>query len=299
MANFEKLRYVRLAVTDPAAASDFATRVIGLEQVDAPEGLAMFRSDSRDHTLVVQDRAGSDAKDSAPQILALELRDPDALAALVARLETAGYAVHPGTDADCADRRCHQLAWFRIRDGVRIDLVIRPQDSGWRYHGTRDAGITEFFGIAFASTDIAADTELWTTILGGKVADYVGDAVYIAIDDEHHRIALHPSDRDAILEMQFRVEGLHQLMQNKYVMESMQVPVVHGPGRRATSEQLFLSYRGPDGMLFGLVSEGIQRDFNDFHLPRQFPRTASSFCTWGSESTVAEYSAPNLQQLKR
>ena len=49
----EKLRYVRLGVNDTVAAADFARRIVGLQQIEAPEGLAMFRSDSRDHSLVI------------------------------------------------------------------------------------------------------------------------------------------------------------------------------------------------------------------------------------------------------
>lgn len=278
MPYIEKLRYVRLGVADPAATADFASRILGLQRIDAPDELAMFRSDSRDHSLVV----GAGIADA----LALQLRTPEALAELCSRLTAAGYPVSTGDPADCAQRRCRQLAWFQIRQGTRVELVVRPTDSGWRYFGTRDAGITEFFGVALASTDVAADTALWVDILDGTIADYLGDAVYIAIDDEHHRIAIHPSTRDGILEVQFRVEGLHQLMQNKYFLEGAQVPIVHGPGRRAVSEQLFLTFKGPDGVLFGLVAEGAAHGGS----PRQFPRKASSFCTWGSVAGIAEYS---------
>lgn len=124
------------------------------------------------------------------------------------------------------------MASFQVRAGVAIEIVVRPQDSGWRYHGPRDAGITDFSGVAFASTDVDADTAMWCDLLGGKVADYLGDAVYIALDDAHHRIALHPSERDAVLEVKYQVEGLHQLMQNSYFLQSAQVPVTAGPGRR-------------------------------------------------------------------
>lgn len=287
MSLIEKLRYVRLGVVDPEATADFATRVVGLQKIEAPDGVAMFRSDDRDHALVVQSLA--DAK--APEILALELRSPDLLTKMCNKLSAAGYVVTDGTAEECEQRRCKQMAHFRIRAGVRIEMLVRPQNSGWRYFGSRDAGITEFFGIAFASTDIEADTKLWIDLFGGKVADYLGDAVYIAIDDEHHRIAIYPSDRDGILEMQFRVEGLHQLMQNSYFLQSAQVPIAHGPGRRSVSEQVFLSYKSPDQMLFGLVTEGAQHPFNEPRTPRQFPRHSNSFCNWGSVSEIPEYSA--------
>lgn len=287
MSVIEKLRYVRLGVADPKATSDFATRIVGLEQIDAPEGLAMFRSDTRDHSLVVH--GGDD--DGATETLAVQVREPETLADLTSRLGAAGYEVTQGTDAECAARRCKSMAWFRIRKGPRIEIVVRPRDSGWRYHGTRDAGITGFSGVAFASTDVEADARLWTGIFGGRVADYLGEAVFVAIDDAHHRIAIHPSDRDAILEVQYQVEGLHELMRNNYFLQSAQVPICAGPGRRPMSEQLFLTFRGPDAVLFGYVAEGIERPLSEDHLPRQFARSDEGFCSWGSGSTVPEYSA--------
>jgi len=287
VTTIEKLRYVRLGVEDPAVVGHFATRILGLQRIDAPEGLQMFRSDSRDHTLALFQREGG----PGDQTLALEVRSSAALDDLCDRLAASGYQVERGSAEECAARRCRGLAWFTIRDAVRIELVLRPQDSGWRYFGSRDAGITEFFGVAFASTDVEADTALWTEIFGGKIADYVGDAVYVALDDEHHRIAIHPSNRDAILEVQFRVEGLQQLMQNNYFMQSAQVAIVSGPGRRPASGELFLTFKGPDGVLFGFVAEGDRHPFNEDRVPRQFPHANESFCAWGSHSTVPEYSA--------
>lgn len=181
------------------------------------------------------------------------------------------------------------MASFRIRHGVTIELVVRPLDCGWRYFPSRDAGITEFFGVAFASTDVAADVDLWTQVFNGRITDYVGEAVYIGIDDEHHRIAIHPSASDRLLEVQFRLESMHELMRNSYFLQSAQVAIAHGPGRRPTSQQVFLSFRGPDPVLFGFVAEGDKLPVNGDRLPRQFPRVAGSFCAWGSLGSVPEF----------
>lgn len=284
MVAIEKLCYVRLGVGDLDRARDFATRIVGLEPVAAPEGTAMFRSDFRDHTLVFL------PGDAAGQSLALELRTKEALNDSVRALTEAGYAVTMGDAAACAARRVKAFASFRVRNGVAIELVVRPLHSGWRCFPSRDAGIVEFFGVALASTDVEADIRLWTGIFNGRVTDYVGDAAYVAIDDEHHRIALHPSRSDRLLEVQFRLEGMHEVMRNSYFLQSMQVPVAHGPGRRPTSGQVFLSFEGPDAVLFGFVADGNKVSPSEDRLPRQFPRAAESFCAWGSVSDVPEFS---------
>jgi 2,3-dihydroxy-p-cumate/2,3-dihydroxybenzoate 3,4-dioxygenase len=284
MIAIEKLCYVRLGVADLRQAADFATRIVGLEPVGGPEETAMFRSDYRDHTLVLY------RSETPQQSLAIELRSEGTLEAATARLFEAGYVVARGDAALCQARRVKAMASFRIRDGVTIELVVRPLHSGWRYFPSRDAGITEFFGVAFASTDVATDVRLWTSIFDGAVTDYVGDAAYIALDEEHHRIAIHPSASDRLLEVQFRLESVHELMQNSYFLQSAQVAIAHGPGRRPTSRQVFISFKGPDPILFGFVAEGDKLPPNRDRVPRQFPRAPGSFCAWGSLSLESEFS---------
>jgi hypothetical protein len=51
---------------------------------------------------------------------------------------------------------------------------------------------------------------------------------------------------------------------------------------------MFLTFAGPDGVLFSYVTEGSTID-EAVHRPRQFRRLARSFCAWGSRSDVAEF----------
>jgi 2,3-dihydroxy-p-cumate/2,3-dihydroxybenzoate 3,4-dioxygenase len=283
MIAIEKLRYVRLGVADLRKTADFATRIVGLQQVKSADGTATFRSDYRDHTLELYQNNVSE------QTVAVELRSEQVLDTAALQLRDAGYAVTTGDTALCNARGVKAMVSFRVRDGATIELVVRPLHSGWRYFPSRDSGITEFFGVAFASKDVAADIRLWTSIFNGRISDYVGDAVYISIDEEHHRIAVHPSASDRLLEVQFRLEGMHELMQNSYFLQSAQVVIAHGPGRRPTSQQAFLSFRGPDPILFGFVADGDKLPRDQDRLPRQFPRDPGSFCAWGSLSREPEF----------
>ncbi|MBS8227310.1 VOC family protein [Vannielia litorea] len=272
----EKLAYVRRGVADLGRAAAFAEDIVGLQRVEAGEGVALFRSDARDHSLaLVEGEAGAS--------LGLELRDMGALKALEQRL--AGRETWRGSEAECAARRCKALLGLKLRGGLALEFVVRPLSSGWRYHGPRDAGICGLSGVVLASTDVEADVALWCEVLGARVSDWVGEGAYLAIDEAHHRVLLLPSARDGLLEVQFEVEGIDQVMQAGYFLQSQQVPVVSGPGRNPASGALFISYRGPEDMLFGYVGEGAAHD----GLARQFPGARSGFCAWGSDSTVAEY----------
>ena len=65
-------------------------------------------------------------------------------------------------------------------------------------------------------------------------------------------------------------------MQNSYFLQASQAKIVHGPGRRPTSNQIFLTFAGPDDMLFSYVTEGDVVADDAAHRPRQFPRARSS-----------------------
>ncbi len=282
MIQVEQVRYVRLGTPDLDAACDFASRVLGLQPVGRDDDQAWFRSDSRDHTLCYVRGEATD------QTIGIELRDADALARAEQELRAAGLDITTGDAAGNAARRVQDHVSVTPDGGPRVDLVVRPLHSGWRYFPSRDAGIAGFHGVALRAKDPAAALGFWTGLLSGRVSDYVGRSAYVRTDAAHHRLAVYESAGSGILEVQFAVEGVDQLMQDSYWLQGAQVPVVHGPGRRPASQQMFLSLRGPDGMLFGLVTAGSEITAAD-HLPRQFRRAADSLCAWGSRSEVPEW----------
>jgi 2,3-dihydroxy-p-cumate/2,3-dihydroxybenzoate 3,4-dioxygenase len=76
-------------------------------------------------------------------------------------------------------------------------------------------------------------------------------------------------------------------MRNHYVLRDLQIPVVHGPGRRPASGQLFVTFVGPADVLFSFVAEG-EVDAKG-RRPRQFPAGAEGLCDWGSECKISEF----------
>ena len=282
MIAIEQLRYVRLGTVDLPGAVKFATRILGLEVVDESPDQVSFRSDFRDHTLVFTEDA------NRAQTVGFELRDAEALERAADMLARHGYQIVPGTADAAAQRKVKAFLSFKDETGITIDLVVRPLHSGWRYFPFRDAGITGLEGVALRTTDINRSEALWTKVLTGRVSDWVGDAGYIRFDAAHHRLALHPSTFNGVLAVEFGVESVDQLMQASYFLQDAQVRIVHGPGCRPASGQMFLTFAGPDGVLFSFVAEG-QRIEEAQHRPRQFPRRAQSFCSWGSRSEIPEF----------
>jgi len=283
MIAIDQLRYVRLGTRDLSGAVDFAGRVLGLQLVNREENTACFRSDMRDYTLVFF------LGESTESAVGFEIHGRAQFDAAIAELACHGIEAAIGSEQACAARKVRALASFRDPDGNMIELVLRPLNSGWRHFPSRDAGIVGLHGVALRSRNVPACEALWTTLFSARVSDWVGDAAFLRFDRAHHRLAYYPSAGSGILSIDFGVENVDLLMRNNYFLRSAQVKIVHGPGRRPTSNQIFLTFAGPDETLFSFVTEGTDITDETTHRPRQFPRTGSSFCAWGSESDILEF----------
>jgi 2,3-dihydroxy-p-cumate/2,3-dihydroxybenzoate 3,4-dioxygenase len=223
------------------------------------------------------------------QSVGLEVRYSDDLDAALEGLSQLGIPAGRGSAEDCALRKVKDMVWFTDFSGTRIELVVRPLNSGWRYFPSRDAGIRGLADVIMRSVDIEKDLSIWSGILGAQVSDWVGDAAYLRFDDAHHRIVLFPAARPGILAVEYAVEDVNLLMRNHYVLRDLQVPIMHGPGRRPASEQLFLTFAGPTETLFSFVAEGTVVE-GQRRRPRQFPAGPAGLCSWGSECKIAEFS---------
>lgn len=282
MVALEQLRYVRLMANELGRAAEFAQRILGLEPIDRTQELATFRSDFRDYTLAFA------TGDRAVQCIGLEVRYPDDLDAALEGLRQLGLATGRGSAEDCALRKVKDMVWFADFSGNRIELVVRPLNSGWRYFPGRDAGIRGLADVILRSVDVEKDLSIWSGVLGAEISDWAGDAAYLRLDEAHHRVVLYPAARPGILSVEYAVEDVNLLMRNYYVLRDLQVAVLHGPGRRPASEQLFLTFAGPTDVLFSFVAEGAPAAA-ERRRPRQFPAGPAGLCSWGSECKVGEF----------
>ncbi len=285
MIDLLDIRYVRLGTKDLVGADRFAREVIGLEAVRDENGARYYRSDSRDHTLVYFEG------DPMDQAVGFELRDADALEAAAAAVSNAGLDVVAGSPSECELRRVGAFVGFRDPTGNRIELVVRPHHSGRRYFPTRDAGITGFSHIGLCTTDAPRDERLWTSLLGARVSDRIGNAALLRIDEVHHKIALFPTTRSGVQHINHQVASIDDVMRAWYQLKSQGVRIVFGPGRHPTSGAVFLYFEGPDGMVYEYSTgvRTIKPEEEAGYQPRQFPLVNGSFCMWGSVPDIAEF----------
>lgn len=282
MMKYRDLRYLRVAVDNLDEAARFARDVIGLQAADRDDARAMFRSDDRNYSLCLSTGGEGEA-------VALTVARAEDLDALKERLEASGHAPRR-LDADAAKtRQAKAVLAVEAPNGVTIEIVWRPLQSGWRYHGPRDAGITDFNAVQLACTDVAANETFFVKGLGLRVSDWAGDVAYLALDDAHHRIALYPSTRDGVLGAAFEVDLKESLMRNWYFLQKSQQPVVAGPDRQAASGAMYVTTRGPRGLLVSYMT-GMEKGAQiEARGPRQFADTAASHGMWGSVTEQPEF----------
>jgi 2,3-dihydroxy-p-cumate/2,3-dihydroxybenzoate 3,4-dioxygenase len=279
---YRDLRYVRVGVGDLDAAARFAAEVFGLQPADRDGSHARFRSDARNYALCY-----TTADDGAAVALTVaRAEDLDA-----AEIRLAAWGPRRLTRDEAALRQVKSGLAVPAPNGVTVEIVWRPLTSGWRYHGPRDAGITGFQAVQMACTDIAANEEFWTRGIGADVSDWAGDAAFLRIDTAHHRIALYPSGRDGILGATWAVESINNVMQGWYFLQSRQQPIIHGPGRQATSGAVFVTTKGPGEILYTYAAETEEGPQIAARGPRQFADSALSHCAWGSPCTAPEFLA--------
>jgi 2,3-dihydroxy-p-cumate/2,3-dihydroxybenzoate 3,4-dioxygenase len=292
MIHLHDIRYVRLGTPNLTEATEFATKIVGLQKAGTEGRHAYFRSDiggdrgnTRDHTLVYFE---GDPRDHA---IGFDLRPGATLEGIAAELEAAGSRVTWGSAQECELRRVKTFIAFKDPTGNRIELVDRPFHSGTRGYQSRDAGITHFSHIGLRTTDARRDEQFWTRVMNGRVSDWIGDAALLRINTIHHTLALFPSAGAGVQHINHQVADIDDIMRAYYFLREKAVRIVFGPGRHPTSSACFLYFEGPGGMVYE-YSVGVKqiRPEDEAHYkPRQFPFSPESFCMWGSRPDIAEF----------
>jgi 2,3-dihydroxy-p-cumate/2,3-dihydroxybenzoate 3,4-dioxygenase len=285
MIDLRGIRYVRIGTPDLGEATNFATKVLGLEPAGRERGMAYFRSDDeRDHTICYVEG------DPGQHATAFEVSESADLQAIAAEIERAGYPVHAGTAAEREARRVLDFISFIDPSGNPMEIVWRAQAANRRYFPTRDAGITGFSHIGLRTTDARRDEAFWTRVFNARPSDWIGEAALLRINEVHHTIALFPSTYAGVQHINHQVETIDDVMRSWYFLrEQRGIRIVFGPGRHASSGAVFLYFEALDGMIYEYSSGVMIIDDEASYVPRQFPFTPESFCMWGSKPDIVEF----------
>lgn len=291
MIDLRRIRYVRIGTPDLDEATNFATRVLGLEAAGRERGIAYFRSDERDHTICYVEG------DPREHVTAFEVSENADLDAIGAELERAGHKVGRGTREECEQRRVLDFVAFDDPTGNHMEIVWRAQYATHRYFPTRDAGITGFSHIGLRTGDAARDEAFWTRVFNGRVSDWIGAAPLLRINEVHHTLALFPSTYAGVQHINHQVASIDDVMRSTaFVREQRGCKIVFGPGRHLTSGAIFIYFAGLDGMVYE-YSTGVRLvDDEERYVPRQFPFTAAAFDLWGGVPDIPEFRARETEK---
>lgn len=277
MIELTDIAYVRSGAADLAGAVEFATRVVGLQQVDGGEpGVAHLRADHRHHCLaLVEGESGVISS-------GFTVADDDALALAETELEQRGFTVSRGDRAACRSRRVRDYIALDDPFGNRIELVVGQQSLGRPVEFTRRAGITEFGHLCLDAPDVHEAYRFWSTTFNAKVSDWIGDgACLMRIDPVHHKIAVFQNDEPGLCHMNFQVAELDDIFRSWHYLLDHGVEIEMGPGRHPQSTAVFLYFLGPEGFTYE-YSFGVRRIEDDATWrPRWFdPEEPGSIDMW-------------------
>lgn len=281
--NIIDVAYVRLKTPDLDSASEFATRILGLELIDRAGDLHSFRSDQRMTTLSYE------RGDPAEATVGFELASGEELENAAGTLEDMGFAVRRGSRTECEHRQVSDFIAFSDPGGGRIEFALAPHVAGNAARLSRDAGITGFSHVGLFSQDTGRDQHFWTQVCNARVSDRVGELPLLRLSQIHHSIALLPANRTGLQHINHQVASIDDVQRNYSLLRQHNVPIVFGPGRHPTSGARFVYFEGPDGMVFE-YSVGVQEVDEETYRERQFGFEPASLCMWGAKAAIKELS---------
>jgi len=187
------LAYLGIRATELNDWSSFATRRLGMQQVDRGGGSLSFRMDDHAQRLMVSEQDGN-----ALAFMGWEVERTEDLTELASRLESHQVAVKAASRALCEQRGVDEMVFFHDLDGNRVELVFRPQRITDPFvPGRPISGFTTgAYGMGHAVLnvrDVPALLPLYRDVLGFNVSDYglkPYPMYFFHVNGRHHSFAM-------------------------------------------------------------------------------------------------------------
>lgn len=195
-----ELAYVGIKTADPGALSPFFADIIGLVPGEPTEGDTLtWRNDDKAHRVIIAKGPAEDAT-----FIGFEATDNATFDAIVARLDTAGFDVTEGSDADLAARRVERLVRTAAPWGTSVELVLGLDSAATPYTSPLMPGgfLTGGVGlghVVFATTAFEESQAFLLNGLGFAQSDWIDaeiapgfelDVHFFHCNSRHHSIAL-------------------------------------------------------------------------------------------------------------
>ena len=246
------LGYLGIRSDKPDHWSDFATRLLGMQQVSHGARQLAFRMDDHKQRLVVVDEPGAG---ETLAFMGWELEDKADLVNYAARLDRANVAVQQGS-REHADRRfVEDLIFFDDPDGNRIELFCRPMLTDAPFvPGRPIAGFnTGPLGMGHAVLhvrDTHALLPFYRDLLDFRVSDYgltPYPLYFFHVNGRHHSFAMVGSGKAGFHHFMVEFANLDDVGQGYDIARQRERCVAYTLGRHTNDYMLSYYAHSPSG----------------------------------------------------
>ncbi|MCZ4291722.1 VOC family protein [Hoeflea alexandrii] len=244
------LGYIGIRSSRTDEWSTFATKLLGMQQIDRGAGSRAFRMDDRKQRLLVTDD-GTEGLD----FMGWEVSSPEALDALAGRLENAGVAVRLEAAGLANQRLVSQLISFKDPDGNHLEVFCKPEIASDPFvPGRPISGFkTGSLGMGHAVLhveNIDALLPFYRDLLGFKVSDY-GMTPYklyfFHINGRHHSFAMVGSGRRGMHHFMVELQSLDDVGQGYDLAQQEKDRLAYTLGRHSNDHMMSFYANSPSG----------------------------------------------------
>jgi catechol-2,3-dioxygenase len=147
--------------------------------------------------------------------------------------------------------------------------------------------------IVLSVADIHTSVAFYTTILGLRVSDWIGEQmVFLRAGTDHHDLALAQIPPEALLDerprydrpglehFSYLVDGIEEMEAAAAMLLARGIEIVRGIGKHGPGENVFLVFKDPDGNNVEIYAEMLQIPLDQLHEPAVWERNIESFDRW-------------------
>lgn len=256
-----QLGYIGLGVSDLAAWRQYASTVLGLEVLPAePDGSQLLRMDEHQYRFILEQSAADDLT-----LIGWEVRDEQALAALAARLRSAGVAVKAGDSTLRDKRRVVDLIEFTDPSGIRSEAYCGPLlNRAQPFQCPRVlsgfvAGDQGLGHITMFVDSLDASLHFYRDVLGLRMSDWIRpqpergvvstvNLAFLHCNPRHHSLAfLEMKVPKRLHHFMLQVNDLDDVGNTYFLCERNQVAIDLSLGRHTNDKMLSFYMKTPSG----------------------------------------------------
>ena len=261
MLRVRRISHASFETPDLASLSEYYEQVLGLT-VTSKEKDAVYLASVLDHHSVVL-RKGDAA---ACKKLAFQVAEGE-LEGFAKQVEVHGVKITTATDAQPGIAK--QIS-FADTKGTTMEVFEAPTPSTQAYTG-RGVEPLKLGHVAFNTDDIQRDVKFFTSVMGFRESDWMGDFFcFLRCSPDHHTINLVNNGKVKMHHCAFELKDWNHIQKAADYLASRGIHLIWGPGRHGIGHNIFTYHRNPDGQIMELFTELDQ--INDEALGYYEPR---------------------------